>query len=255
MEILEQQIRGLVSDEWLANLITAVVVLAITALVARVVTRFLRHILDSDNNGLPASSIFVNIARAAIWFLGVCVLLSTCFGVDVSAAITALGVGGIALSLGFQDTISNLIGGLQVSLLRIVTPGDNIEVGTSKGVVEDVTWRHTTIRNAKGERVVIPNSVINKTALKHLPPTNQLSVPVVVEGDGTDLSERAHSIEQAAAAAARAVGSLATEPVLTFSEIRDLGFAGALVFSMEDAAHAAPAADAVLRAIAPLTRA
>ena len=54
-------------------------------------------------------------------------MLSTCYGVDVSAAITALGIGGIAISLGFQDTIANLIGGLQVSLLRIIKPGDNIE--------------------------------------------------------------------------------------------------------------------------------
>ena len=43
----------------------------------------------------------------------------------------ALGIGGIAISLGFQDTLSNLIGGLQVSLLRIIKPGDNIEVGSS----------------------------------------------------------------------------------------------------------------------------
>ena len=254
MEMLEQQIRGLVGEEWLASLITAVVVLAVTALVARLVTRFLRHVLGSEANGLPSSSIFVNIARAAVWFLGICVLLSTCFGVDVSAAITALGVGGIALSLGFQDTISNLIGGLQVSLLRIVKPGDNVEVGVSKGVVEDVTWRHTSIRNAKGERVVIPNSVINKTALKHLPPTNQVSLPVVVAGDGADLDARAHAIEQAAATAARACGPLATEPKLTFSEIKEAGFVGALAFAMEDPADAGSAGDAALRAIAPLTR-
>lgn len=47
--------------------------------------------------------------------VGGSVMLSTCFGIDVSAAITALGIGGIAISLGFQDTISNLIGGVQVS--------------------------------------------------------------------------------------------------------------------------------------------
>ena len=87
----------------------------------------------------------MNIVRGAVWFLGICIMLSTCFNVNVSAAITALGIGGIAISLGFQDTISNLIGGLQVSLMRIVKPGDNIEVGSSSGVVKDVTWRHTSL--------------------------------------------------------------------------------------------------------------
>ena len=99
-----------------------------------------------------------------MWITGVCIMLSTCFRVDVSAAITALGIGGIAISLGFQDTLSNLIGGLQVSLLRIIKPGDNIEVGSSTGVVKDITWRHTTIRNGAGEEVLIPNSIISKTA-------------------------------------------------------------------------------------------
>ena len=41
-------------------------------------------------------------------------MLDSCFGVDTSSLITALGVGGIAVSLGFQDTLSNFIGGLHV---------------------------------------------------------------------------------------------------------------------------------------------
>ena len=69
----------------------------------------------NEEKNLPSSSIFVNIARGAVWLLGVCIMLSTCYGVDVSAAITALGIGGIAISLGFQDTIANLIGGLQAA--------------------------------------------------------------------------------------------------------------------------------------------
>ena len=35
-------------------------------------------------------------------------------------------------------------------------PGDNIQVGTNKGVVQDVTWRHATIKNRNGETVIIP---------------------------------------------------------------------------------------------------
>ncbi|MFR1640652.1 MAG: mechanosensitive ion channel family protein, partial [Eggerthellaceae bacterium] len=177
MEQLEHYIDGIVRIDWLTTALSAVVILAVTAVVARLVRRFMRKMLHfNEEKNLPSSSIFVNIARGAVWVLGVCVMLSTCYGVDVSAAVTALGIGGIAISLGFQDTISNLIGGLQVSLMRIIKPGDNIEVGSSSGVVKDITWRHTTIRNSKGEEVVIPNSIINKTALVHLPPVNQVKV-------------------------------------------------------------------------------
>ena len=152
------------------------------------------------------------------------------------------------------NSISNLIGGVQVSLLRIVSPGDNISVGGAAGVVKDVNWRHTTITNSKGEMVVIPNSIINKTSLVHLPPTGKVTLSLVVEGGGEDLDERAGRIEQAALAAARRVGAVEAAPRLWFTEVVDGGFAGSLIFTMASGDDATPAKDAVLRAIAPLTR-
>ena len=186
MEDFEHDISRFVGSEWLGTLITAVLILTLTAVVGHLLTKFLRKVLNYSDE-LPSSSIFINIGRAIVWMVGGSVMLSTCFGIDVSAAITALGIGGIAISLGFQDTISNLIGGVQVSLLRIVTPGDNISIGGSKGVVKDVSWRHTTITNAKGETAVIPNSVINKNSLTHLPPTGKVVLTLVVEGNGEGL--------------------------------------------------------------------
>ena len=182
MEQFIHQIDGLVRADWLNTAISVVVILGITAIVARLLTRaFLRRVLHfNEQKDLPSSSIFVNIARAAVWVTGICIMLSTSFNVNVSAAITALGIGGIAISLGFQDTLSNLIGGLQLSLLRIIKPGDNITVGSESGVVRDVTWRHTTIKNSAGEEIIIPNSIINKTALVQLPPPNQTSLSLEV---------------------------------------------------------------------------
>lgn len=254
MEQFEQHIEALIRNDWVSTAVAVVIMVVATALLARFVTRFLRHVLQMDGTHLPSSSIFVNIGRAAIWILGICIILSTCFNIDVSAAIAALGIGGIAVSLGFQDTISNLIGGLQVSLMRIVKPGDNIEVGSVSGVVKDVTWRHTTITNAKGQEIIVPNSIINKTALIHLPPANQVSVPFVVATDGADLDAVARAIEGAATEAACEVGTLTKKPEVSFSEIVDAGFKGAVVFRMADSRDGMKAVDAVLRAIASLTR-
>ena len=133
--------------------ISAVVILAITAVVARLTRRFLGRVLAiNEERDLPSSSIFINIARGAVWITGVCIMLSTCFRVDVSAAITALGIGGIAISLGFQDTLSNLIGGLQVSLLRIIKPGDNHRGGLvhRRGERHHLAPHHHTQRRGRG---------------------------------------------------------------------------------------------------------
>lgn len=255
MDQFLQHIDSIIRADWFNTAISVLVILGVTAVSARIVTRFLRHILDfNQEKNLPSSSIFVNIARASVWVLGVCVMLSTCFKVDVSAAITALGIGGIAISLGFQDTISNLIGGLQVSLMRIVKPGDNVTVGSSSGVVKDVTWRHTTIKNNLGQEIIIPNSIINKTALVHLPPTNQVSVAFVVATDGEHLSQVAQAIESAASEAAQSVGKVTKAPAVSFSEIGDGGFKGSVSFTVADSRDGAKAIDAVVRTIAPLTR-
>ena len=248
MEQLQNYIDAIVRTDWVTTAISAVVILAITAVVARLTRRFLGRVLAiNEERDLPSSSIFINIARGAVWITGVCIMLSTCFRVDVSAAITAI-------SLGFQDTLSNLIGGLQVSLLRIIKPGDNIEVGSSTGVVKDITWRHTTIRNGAGEEVLIPNSIISKTALTHLPPTNQVSLAIVVTTEGQHLDEVAEAIERKAGEAAAGIGKVVKQPKLTFSEITAQGYAGSISFSMADSRTTGRATDAVLRAVAPLTR-
>lgn len=255
MDSLEQQVEQVVRADWLSTALAVVVILAATMVVAQLATHFLRRILNfGEDRSLPSSSIFVNIVRAAVWVMGVCIMLSTCFNVDVSAAVTALGIGGIAVSLGFQDTISNLIGGLQVSLMRIVKPGDNVQVSGTAGLVKDVTWRHTTITNSKGQEIIIPNSIINKTALVQLPPLSKITVPFVVKGTARGLDQVAVDIACAALAAAQGVGAVAKEPSVLFSEITDGGFAGSVILYMEDEDCSTEATDAIVRAIAPLTR-
>ena len=179
MEQLQNYIDAIVRTDWVTTAISAVVILAITAVVARLTRRFLGRVLAiNEERDLPSSSIFINIARGAVWITGVCIMLSTCFRVDVSAAITALGIGGIAISLGFQDTLSNLIGGLQVSLLRIIKPGDNIEVGSSTGVVKDITWRHTTIRNGAGAAAWERGAIVSEEAMKTMSETRLTEGPL-----------------------------------------------------------------------------
>ena len=251
-EGLHSFIQGIIGVEWLSTLLTAAIALAFTAAVAHLVTKLLRRVLSHDNSPLPSSSIFVNIARVVVWCIGASVVLSTCFGVDVSAAITALGIGGIAISLGFQDTLSNLIGGVQVSITGLVEPGDNIDVGGQRGIVRDVTWRHTSIETPNGEKVVIPNSVINKSALMRLRPPSVISIPVVVTAPGGDLVRIGQQMQDAADAAVLAICAVEKPACVLFSEVTDYGYKGTLAITIADETQVAAAKDAVLKAIAPL---
>ena len=241
--------------EWLSTLIVIVIALAVTAVAARLAVKLIRRVLSHDSVPLPSSSIFANIVRVVVWAIGVSVILSSCFGVDVTAAVAALGIGGIAISLGFQDTLSNLISGLQLSIMGIIEPGDNVEIGGQRGIVRDVTWRHTTIVSSTGETIVVPNSVLNTSALVQLPPPRKVVVPISVVARGDELTEVSAAIANAAADAARAVGGVEGEPSVQFTDVTAFGFTGNVVVWMEEGADPAAAKDAVVRAVAPLTRA
>ncbi|MGI6590270.1 MAG: mechanosensitive ion channel family protein [Eggerthellaceae bacterium] len=145
-----------------------VIIVFATWIIERVVYKAILRLGKSDNNGIPASSIFANIARVTIWLIGIAILFKSCFNYDVTGLVAALGIGGIALSLGMQDTLSNLIGGLQVSLGRIIEPGQYVQVLGQEGRVRDVSWRHTTIVDAGGNEHLIPNSLINKNSLTNV---------------------------------------------------------------------------------------
>lgn len=253
MDGFEQTITNITGGDFLGKIIAAIVILVIVGAVSHVLVKWLRHIMQRDSNPIPQSSIFVNITRGIIWGVGICLVLDSCFNVNMSALIAALGVGGIALSLGFQDTLSNLIGGVQISFMRIVQPGDNIQVGNNKGVVQDVTWRHATIKNRNGEKVVIPNSVISKNAVVHLPPPERISVPFMALSSD-DLDSMAEQIVQIAHEIAAQYAEIVSEPNVLFTEVTAEGIMGKVLLEIDDAEQATPVSDAITRAIAPIVR-
>jgi len=163
----------LLQNKWVFVAMTIILVVIVAIIVTFLATKLLKNILMRNGGPLASSSIFLNIVRAIIWILALCVVLDTCFSVNVTAVIAALGVGGIALSLGLQDTIANLVGGLQVSLGRLIKPGDTIRVGGDTGVVADVCWRHVTLINTEGETVIIPNAMVNKATFARIDTSNQ----------------------------------------------------------------------------------
>lgn len=284
MDDILTSITGILTNPLFQRVVWAVIIVVVTAFVAKVAARAMSRVLHHDSNPLPSSSIIINIVRAVVWIIGVSFVLDSCFGINTSSVIGALGIGGIAVSLGFQDTLSNLIGGLQVTFMGLVKPGDNIEVGSESGVVQDVTWRHTTIRDGLGQTVIIPNSIISTTALVHLLPANRVSVPFSVArtyptlreldaraseqaseanaeaaardraraGQLVDLDDLSAEIVEAARKAATGVSAVSDGPNVYFSEVGELGIKGSVVLTVADASKTSAAKDAVVRAIAAM---
>lgn len=245
------QFEKYVQSDWAVKIIAAVVILAITAVLTHLLTSLIRRVINHEDSILPANSIFLNIVRLVMWALGLSFMLSFCFDVNVNALITALGVGGIALSLGMQDTISNLIGGVNVSVSGLVKPGDHIKLGTGfQGVVHDVTLRQTVIEDSVKNQIIVPNSSMNTSTVTKLQPTTHIVVPIVVRAEDERLTAVAHRMEKAVFLAVGRVSKVKRPPAASFTEITEYGYRGSMVFDITDPDKVNAAVDAAVRAMA-----
>ncbi len=111
----------------------------------------------------PVLMLLTRVAHIVLVAVALTMLLSY-FGINVTALTAALGIGGLALSLAAQDTLSDVIAGFIILADRPYRVSDRIEiqgVGTWGDVVE-IGLRTTRIRTRDNRMVIVPNSLIGK---------------------------------------------------------------------------------------------
>jgi CRP-like cAMP-binding protein len=83
--------------------------------------------------------------------------------VDVAGIVATSAVLTAVIGLSLQDFLSNVMGGLALQLDGLVGVGDWVTFGEARGVVREISWRHTSIETTNGDTYVVPNSVLMKT--------------------------------------------------------------------------------------------
>ena len=142
------------------HLVFVIAMMLSIRLLAKVAVSVLRFYLKYSTvfSALPNTSIFENIVRVAVYLMGSLMLLQT-LNISVVPLITALGVGGLAISLALQDTLANLFAGIQMLLARQIKVGSTIQLENGQtGEVVDIAWRTTTLRQLSGNLIILPNS-------------------------------------------------------------------------------------------------
>jgi len=89
------------------------------------------------------------------------------FGVNVTAALAGLGIGGLAIGLGAQKTFENLLGGISILIDKALVIGDPCRIGDQRGVVEDIGLRSTKLRTEDRTIVTIPNGTVATAVLEN----------------------------------------------------------------------------------------
>jgi small-conductance mechanosensitive channel len=143
---------------WVENGLMIFYIFSGTMIIARVVSGMIRIKATGTDAVVHSSSIISNIVIIIIYCLGLLIILQS-QGISITPVLTALGVGGLAVALALQPTLSNLFAGLQIITSGKLNPGDFIKLTSGEnGYVEDITWRSTTIRGDSDHVIIVPNS-------------------------------------------------------------------------------------------------
>lgn len=206
-------LRDLVAGalEQLPAILTALVVVAVFALLASAARLATRRVLLWRTGRPSFAEVLSRIVRAAVVVLGLLAgLVIAAPSVDVAQVVGGLGVSSIAIGFAFKDILQNSLAGLLLLFREPFRAGDEIQVDDWHGTVEAITIRETRLRTFDNRRVLLANTdiyaraVAVQTAYPHR--RTALEIGIDVEGD----LERAQTVVVGAASAVD--GVLATPP-------------------------------------------
>jgi len=169
------------ATQWIGRFLLALWILSLTIVCSRLAGGLIRYHSSGIPGALPVTTLTQTLAQLAVVILGLLVLLNQ-LGISITPILTALGVGGLAVALALQDTLSNLFAGFYMAVARQVRLGDYIRLNTGEeGYVTDIGWRSTTIRVLANNMIIIPNSKLGQAIVTNFYlPEKRLAVSIQI---------------------------------------------------------------------------
>jgi small-conductance mechanosensitive channel len=189
-------------------------ILSLTMMASRLAGDLIRHYGGRVPGAMPVTTLTQNLAQLLIVLVGILILLHQ-LGVSVTPILTAFGVGGLAVALALQDTLSNLFAGFYVSIAGQVRLGDYIKLNTGEeGYIADISWRSTTMRALSNNLIIIPNAKLAQAIVtNYCLPERRMSIGIPVSvGYNSDPDQVERVLMDVARAAMAEVPGLMAEP-------------------------------------------
>lgn len=152
------------------KIILAVNVIRICYLAADAIGSNIGHFAQHSKNPLITDQLAPLATRTLKVFVivvGTLIVLQN-LGVDVTALLAGLGIGGVALAFAAQDTVANVFGTITILLDSPFKIGDRIRILDVDGLVDEVGFRSTRVRTLYNSIVTIPNSTVAKEKIDNL---------------------------------------------------------------------------------------
>lgn len=211
--------------EILSKALGVLVIFSVTVVASNIGTGIIEYYRSVIVGLASATSLLKNIIRVTVYSIGVLIILDD-LHISIAPLLTALGVGGLAIGLGLQETLSNFFSGLQMLAARQIQVGNYVRLSTGdEGYVEDLNWRATVIRTLSGNHVIVPNkNIASLIVTNYERPMPEVSVSMNV---GVDYSSDLDKVEAVTIEVARDVQKTVAgakrdfEPFIRYNQFGD----------------------------------
>ena len=178
-------------NDYVSKFLIIVLIGSITLAIGNLAVRLFDFWARDQEKGFPSTTMFTNFVRIAIYIIGTLIILDA-LNISITPMITALGVGGLAVSLALKDTLTDVFAGLHILLSKKVQVGDFIQLDTGDmGYVQNISWRNTIIMERTNNIIHIPNTRLSSAIIKNFDsgdPSFSVKIPIGV-GYSSDLEK------------------------------------------------------------------
>jgi len=173
MELTLQKLKDyLIAEETWVQLGTiflqVIIILLLTTIVVRVGKRIIKKLFlvrqksplgYSERRQNTLEKLLENILANVVYFTAIIAILST-FGIKVVGLLAGAGIVGLAVGFGAQSLVKDIITGFFIIFEDQFAVGDQVQIGTADGVVQEIGLRTTKVKSYTGELHIIPNGSI-----------------------------------------------------------------------------------------------
>tara|TARA_B110001454_G_scaffold11760_1_gene10831 strand:+ start:13376 stop:14440 length:1065 start_codon:yes stop_codon:yes gene_type:complete len=178
-------------NDYVSKFLIIVLIGSITLAIGNLAVRLFDFWARDQEKGFPSTTMFTNFVRIAIYIIGTLIILDA-LNISITPMITALGLGGLAVSLALKDTLTDVFAGLHILLSKKVQVGDFIQLDTGDmGYVQNISWRNTIIMERTNNIIHIPNTRLSSAIIKNFDsgdPSFSVKIPIGV-GYSSDLEK------------------------------------------------------------------
>lgn len=153
------------------HILIVIFIIVSASLLSKILKYLLRKYIDSQKDLLESEKTNYNFFKHTISFvafligtIGIFYTIPTLKELGLTLLASA-GLVAAVLGLAAQQAFSNIISGIFIVIFKPFRVGDLVEIADRRGVVEDITLRHTVIKNIENKRLIIPNSTISNDTI------------------------------------------------------------------------------------------